>query len=638
MTMPGYARLRRLMMPDEMMGPDMQAQFAPMQMQMPPMQQNGTGQAVGQLAGMGLSRLAKLRAPDLKPDGSSPFDKLPTAKLDGGGGGGFRKLFHFRQGGKLTDALKRPGDVAEVGEEGPELVRRLRGGELEVEPATRPRLAHPPTESQPVDLTLPGYQPFSRLSAADFPTTAPQPEAQPELPAADTSFRFSQFAPLDGGKTRAPGYAGQGVQSEAGEAVTRPKVVDELGYEETHPRMAHHSRIVEALKGAGLGFLRGAASNPENPLAAGIGGAASLGGVSAFKPELAEQAEQNMFTIPRLQQQRAEKSARFNERLKQAGMVADVALKTAQAAKARREPTVNKQHVVIDNHAYVFDPADGSFTDSGLRGGPKLKAGHDELGDYLYDPDEPEKPIVRPKGAELRQFVDYQPLPGGTKYHVPATTAAQGDASVAAGNATAQQQFGNQTFGDSKEEVDKKYQNDLTLWQDAQKDVAEHRAKRAALLGVASQVTALEQSRATLHRQIEQLEAKGDDGRSDEDDKRLAKLQDRLDKEDEKYGLLLEQNKAQLGELGAFEQSMAERNGQLVRKGADGFFSLASSRPTHPGYGRRQPPQMRGGSAPGAYAGHTFKQSDLPEIQKRLKAKTPEEARRMVEAQGGTFQ
>jgi hypothetical protein len=83
--------------------------------------------------------------------------------------------------------------------------------------------------------------------------------------------------------------------------------------------------------------------------------------------------------------------------------------------------------------------------------------------------------------------------------------------------------------------------------------------------------------------------------------------------------------------------------GELVQDDPDTRWPLVlGQRPDPKGY--PDPPTVSLPQGPeavapqGAYVGHTFKQSDLPEIQKRLKAKSPEEARRMVEAQGGTFQ
>jgi hypothetical protein len=615
MAMPGYVRLRRLMMPDEMMGPDMQ--FAPMQM--PPMQQNGTGQAVGQLAGVGLSRLAKLRAPDLKPDGSSPFDKLPTAKLDGGGGGfvsGFKKLFHFRQGGKLSDALKRPGDVAVVGEEEPEAVVKLPGGETEVVPFSRLKQSTGGASGF-IDPRTYGQRPVPGVMyATGGAGEAARPrevyggpyskirdllgEASSEgKPVVETANEYRPAPPVEQPTQPVPVLP----EFDETQSATRRRFADmpgrwqsQLEYEQANPAQAPEGRSkwqkIRDVFEQGLQGVNAARSiNPDASVAEMLAAGTTSGAIQGVRPQTVYEGRQRQrmgVDAHNLEVAQAGEDAN----LKRAGLLSRINLETAQAVKARQRPTVNKQHVVIDNHAYVFDPAEGTYTDANLPGGKKYKLDHDELGPYFHT-DDPADPIVRPKGAELRQFIEAPVSTGGTA-RVPATEIYRGDRATEAANATAQQQYGRESYGDSKEEVDKKYQNDLTLWQDAQKDVAEHRAKRAALLGVASQVTALEQSRATLHRQIEQLEAKGDDG---EDDKRLAKLQDRLDKEDEKYGLLLEQNKAQLGELGAFEQSIQERNGQLVRKGADGFYSLASSRPTHPGYGRRQPPPTRGGSA-----------------------------------------
>ncbi|MCI0338889.1 MAG: hypothetical protein L0226_15050 [Acidobacteria bacterium] len=65
----------------------------------------------------------------------------------------------------------------------------------------------------------------------------------------------------------------------------------------------------DVLKGAGLGFLRGAAANPNNPLAGGLGGAVGGGIIPAINPTMGREALFNQIYLPQMQQQQAEQQA-----------------------------------------------------------------------------------------------------------------------------------------------------------------------------------------------------------------------------------------------------------------------------------------------------------------------------------------
>jgi hypothetical protein len=133
--------------------------------------------------------------------------------------------------------------------------------------------------------------------------------------------------------------------------------------------------------------------------------------------------------------------ARAKEQIGLEGQTLDNAFKRSQIFKNLNPDRKPLQHVTVDNRGYTFDPNDGTYTDAKLPGGPKLEKGTDELGLFLYDPAHPETPIVRPKGEELKQFVD-APLSTGGTARVSATEVYRGDRANEAANIQADAQGG----------------------------------------------------------------------------------------------------------------------------------------------------------------------------------------------------
>jgi hypothetical protein len=250
-------------------------------------------------------------------------------------------LFGFSSGGNLSRALRRVGDVATVGEEGPELAVKtsqgtqivpLRPDDQDSAPSSIPRTlsavrqnfsgdqqASPDAQSgdgpatgprtvltQTSDLPLPGASAAVR-SAIDSEYGEP---AEAQLPSANTLKLRAAVNSLYGdpnrGMVQNPDYYGQNVDAPVslnaqGQPVssesTRPRWADRLDQlaterAATQDALAHPETLPKAhgLKRALpiiAGFLQGAASNPERPLAAGIGGAAAGAVGTAVDPRLA---------------------------------------------------------------------------------------------------------------------------------------------------------------------------------------------------------------------------------------------------------------------------------------------------------------------------------------------------------------
>jgi hypothetical protein len=381
-------------------GPDIPAQPPPMMpMQPPPMQSgdSGLGQAIGTLAGAGLNKLVQLRSAgsNLKPDGSSPFDSLPSANpgklvpdgsspfdrlspptsgplAPGGGGGGLlggvKKFFGFAGGGNLSQALRRVGDVATVGEDGPELAVKTSQGTEIVPLAQLPfpslgdrfRAAVLQSDGSPSGQSSPSYlsdaidrkysdspslttvtrprvvgsDPYARLRAlttvdpnapaTDTPSgyQPAQPQPQGTIPLAQVTPPSPYFGrlkniPLTGEEdandlqytdrlsqytTDAPTTPGLGPSLAT---VTRPRFADPAGrlesqitYERQNPATAPQGRsfgrkIVDALEMAGVGARRGAAANPQNPLAGAVGGAGGGAIAEVVNPNVVYRAKQD---------------------------------------------------------------------------------------------------------------------------------------------------------------------------------------------------------------------------------------------------------------------------------------------------------------------------------------------------------
>ncbi len=93
----------------------------------------------------------------------------------------------------------------------------------------------------------------------------------------------------------------------------------------------------DVLKGAGLGFLRGAAANPNNPLAGGLGGAVGGGIIPAINPTLGREALFNQIYLPQMQQQQAEQQGIFAQQQQAAETEQQRRLREAQIGKTEAE-------------------------------------------------------------------------------------------------------------------------------------------------------------------------------------------------------------------------------------------------------------------------------------------------------------
>jgi hypothetical protein len=101
-------------------------------------------------------------------------------------------------------------------------------------------------------------------------------------------------------------------------------------------------KILQALANAGLGFLRGAANNPDDPIAAGIGGAATGGVISAVNPRAGRMMQFEQIQRPGIEDRlRREEAQRQRQRqieadeLKRQETLADIDLKRSTAQKNR---------------------------------------------------------------------------------------------------------------------------------------------------------------------------------------------------------------------------------------------------------------------------------------------------------------
>jgi hypothetical protein len=112
-------------------GPDIAPAPVPVMqpMQFQPVEIGGgsdAGSMTGLAIGQGVGRLLKERSPDLKPQaGGNPLGDLAQK-----GGGRHKFLGLFAEGG----ALRRPGDVAVVGDAGPEVAVNVGRGETRIVP------------------------------------------------------------------------------------------------------------------------------------------------------------------------------------------------------------------------------------------------------------------------------------------------------------------------------------------------------------------------------------------------------------------------------------------------------------------------------------------------------------------------
>jgi hypothetical protein len=170
-----------------------------------------------------------------------------------------------------------------------------------------------------------------------------------------------------------------------------------------------------------MGFFQGAASDPRNPLAAGLGGA-MVGGVgSTVSPQGSAEYGFNTVDRPRLEQQMADEDA---ERKRQNAMQsaelqqmlnaqksrqldADVELKRAQAEKARRVELPKPQFHNVAPGAHVLNNEGKMIYQAPANPGTAAKAqGLINTREGLYDPvsrqwvEKFDKPMSRPEALD----------------------------------------------------------------------------------------------------------------------------------------------------------------------------------------------------------------------------------------------
>lgn len=172
----------------------------------------------------------------------------------------------------MDDAAKNIGGAA---------VRPPEGGIGSVLSRALPENAQPPAAAVPTPLspaTAPDFSGLPRNSGAApmmAPTTLPGSAPTPKMVQAMNRASYGGSTPIE--------------QARNEYALERP------------PAPGLKGRFIEAMKSAGTGFLQGAASHPENPLGAGIGGAIAGGIGGAARPDMAAEYRFNALEKPRME-------------------------------------------------------------------------------------------------------------------------------------------------------------------------------------------------------------------------------------------------------------------------------------------------------------------------------------------------
>lgn len=394
----------------------------PQLMAAPPMDSRGQGfgAAVGGLAAAGVGSAWRMRAPELKPqEGGNPLGDLPQGgdssfldKLGFGGpsqlkpsgmnplgalpqsGGRHKFLGLFGGGGTLRAA----GDAAIVGDAGPELAVRKRGGKVDVYPVAdlmgqglKANPDYDPTArtfgrdfeggtlraagDSPEPFTGRRTQPQGLAAASDYEPSARSWRAMmqdggqglaanPDYAGGVRPRRAADFIPnrpaefaAAGAPVDAPsgpyvppandGYFGEGMPSAAGESTQRERIHDQRSFlrrrideiEAAPVSVNTNSRFKGFLKSAGYGALRGIAANPQNPLAGAVGGAVGAGVVGAVDKTTDERMGEG-FAADRMRGRLAAMNARESEDLKLQEQRADVRYRNAAAGYAEARPEI----------------------------------------------------------------------------------------------------------------------------------------------------------------------------------------------------------------------------------------------------------------------------------------------------------
>jgi len=124
-------------------------------------------------------------------------------------------------------------------------------------------------------------------------------------------------------------------------------------------------RILQALTGAGLGFLQGAASNPNDPLAAGIGGAATGGAVSAVSPRTGRAVQFEAIQRPRIEERLASEETQRKKQMATEDRARAIRMDEARIGelqaqtKARLQPPQRTAPLIVPPDSAAIDPATG---------------------------------------------------------------------------------------------------------------------------------------------------------------------------------------------------------------------------------------------------------------------------------------
>src|ERR1044072_2528871 len=360
MSYGSFSPTRRRYLPQQY-GPDIPAQMPSALAPLPVLQAPQDNPLGGAMGAIGKALAGKFSSPETapRPDGSRPYDSLPSANpgtLVPDGSSPYDSLPASSPNflSKLRDrvplfarggVLRKPGDVAIVGDEGPEVAQVDTDGSTNIIPLDDTRARRvltgqgqsptgpyvPPDDSTPPP--LPRTLSAVRQQCADAPPILTQTVgAQPLVKTPPTADDY--------------GIYGQDVSSPAGESTMRPKWADPYD-EVTSKYLATNQALMnpeQLPKAHGLkralpiiaGFLQGAATNPERPLAAGIGGAAAGAVGTAVDPRLA--------TREGLELQQSQTAPAYQAAIQQRQLAIQNALQRANLLKTAAETDLARAH------------------------------------------------------------------------------------------------------------------------------------------------------------------------------------------------------------------------------------------------------------------------------------------------------
>jgi hypothetical protein len=356
-------------------------------------------------------------------------------------------------------------------------------------------------------------------------------------------------------------------------------------------------------------------------VASALVGAGSAGAAGAFSPQTVEYAQ--------AQQQAARQQTIEDERQAREGEQAKIDLQRAQA-QALRVPkpvrTTPLQHVTVGDKVMVFDPDTGTLSDSGVRGGLKLKLDHDEAGAFLYDPDNPEAPVKRLTGTEARQFINvpgYGRMTPGQKY-----TADQGAErfNIEQGNRAEDKATGDQRYGESRYDADANAALPYyTKMENARADAQSHA-----------------QAAHDFYTQAETYRTNNAALLSSADPKVKANAQANYDALRAKADAELRAQQTSIKDMQTSAEVLKSRYGHIYdvggTQGADSQFYPAAvmrPRPPLPPTPKRTARTVTPAPNGGRYAGQVFSRSTMDAAAKRLGVKDAAAAEALITANGG---